>query len=670
MNHNLPRLLLVNSLLCATALAGPPPLEHSGRVPHAPPPAPPVIENRDGPGVPRPDGPHYGPQIWSIGQPSDEEQLYLEFINRARANPPQEGQRLAATTDPEVLSAYDFFNVDLALMQQQFNAIAAAPPLAMNAQLLIAARLHSGDMFTNQFQGHVSSTGKTLEQRVQAQGGSYSTLGENVYAYAESVWHGHAGFNVDWGPGPGGMQTPPGHRNSIHNANFREVGIGVVNGVNGSVGPQVVTEDFGTRQNAGPLVTGVVYFDFNGNNFYDLGEGIGGITVDLPGSAYHAVTPDSGGYAVPVSSNATYVVNFSGPNVAYSTTATVSSLRNVKVDYVPAYTPPVISGPNPAALNSPNVYTFTPVPGATGFDWRYAIRVPYTTVEGAESLAGVTITSAGGYAFQASDIKFAGSYSFHFAHPSNDSGPPDEVVTLNASFQPSASSQLTFYKRLGWASTTQVARAQVSTDNGATWTDVWTQAGNNNSTDQSFSQVTVPLNNYAGSTVRLRFVYDFAGGSYFPQVDAGVGLYLDNIAVSGATQQVDPVVASETSATSFAFVPNTLTNYVLSVRPRVNGRTLNWGPEFEVSVTQSLPAPVVHLLGAPTVTATQAQVDFEVTNYRSGITFELWRTSSLPGGWAVDPGATLTTLLPNSVFRLTTSTPGAQSWFYRVRASW
>src|SRR5689334_5297819 len=43
---------------------------------------------------------------YSIGQPTDEEQLYLEYLNRMRADPTAEGQRLATTTDPSVVSAY------------------------------------------------------------------------------------------------------------------------------------------------------------------------------------------------------------------------------------------------------------------------------------------------------------------------------------------------------------------------------------------------------------------------------------------------------------------------------------------------------------------------------------------------------------------------------------
>src|SRR5207244_1319974 len=132
-----------------------------------------------------PEGPSPGPKgpltLYSIGQPTDEEQLYLEYINRSRADPTAEGVRLANTTDPDVLAAYSFFSVNLALMQSELSTNSAVPPLAMNAQLLAAARLHSGDMFTNQYQGHTGTDGSTPGTRATAQGYSFSTLGENVY---------------------------------------------------------------------------------------------------------------------------------------------------------------------------------------------------------------------------------------------------------------------------------------------------------------------------------------------------------------------------------------------------------------------------------------------------------------------------------------------------------
>src|SRR5947207_6207556 len=147
--------------MCMTALhADGTPAIQPGPVPLAPPPAPPV-EHRVLP-TERPSPRPQGPTLYSIGDPTDEEQLYLEYINRSRANPPAEGVRLANTTDPDVVSAYNSFSVDLALMQSQFNAIAAAPPLAMNAQLLVAPRLHSGDMFAKQYQDHYETNGSTV----------------------------------------------------------------------------------------------------------------------------------------------------------------------------------------------------------------------------------------------------------------------------------------------------------------------------------------------------------------------------------------------------------------------------------------------------------------------------------------------------------------------------
>src|SRR5688500_13230880 len=83
--------------------------------PVAPPPAPPVLTSgalsNGSPAAP--SAPAGG--LYSIGNPTNEEQYYLELINRARANPPAEGIRLAFTTDQNVLSAYGSFGVNLVL---------------------------------------------------------------------------------------------------------------------------------------------------------------------------------------------------------------------------------------------------------------------------------------------------------------------------------------------------------------------------------------------------------------------------------------------------------------------------------------------------------------------------------------------------------------------------
>jgi hypothetical protein len=607
--------------------------------------------------------------LYSIGQPTDEEQLYLEYMNRSRANPPAEGARLATTTDPDVLSAYSYFGVDLALLQSQFNTILAAPPLAMNAQLLASARLHSGDMYTNNYQSHYQTNGGVVLSpwnRINNQGYYFSTAAENIFAYAKSVWHGHAGFNVDWGVGPGGMQTPPGHRENIADPGLREVGVGVRDGVNGSVGPQLVTQDFGTLQNATPLITGVAYYDFSGNGFYDLGEGIGGVTVSVSGSSFYAVTANSGGYAIPVTTNGNYTVTFSASGLTTTQrVAVVMSSSNVKVDFTPVYSPPVISGPNPAGLNQSNTYNFTPVGGATAYQCEQAPLANYTAIQGAENgLTNVTVVSSAGYSVIVSDVVASGSYAFHLAQPDA----AKQYLTLNAVLRPAANSQWTFAKRLSWASSNQVARAQISTNGGGTWQDVWTQAGTGGSGDAAFSRITNSLSPYAGQLLQVRFVYDFLGGTYFPQTSTGIALYLDDIAVSNAEQLLNASTNNLAAGNSFTFYPANTNSCLLLVRAQIGGRALPWGPALRVTV--ATPAPSLQLVSAPVLATNQVQLDFTVANYRAGMSFQLLQTSVASGPWSTNGTASFQTLIANSKFRATASTGGAAKMFYRVKASY
>jgi Cysteine-rich secretory protein family len=347
LNPRLNRIRFALVLLAGTTFA---------RAQMAPPPAPPITSGSSF-SIRTPEAP--ATQLYSIGDPTNEEQYYLELINRARANPTAEGLRLATTTDSNVLSAYSSFGVNLVLMQSQFALLPPAPPLSMNATLTTAARAHSQNMLQNNYQGHSGPDG-SLTTRLQnyTAGANGWSIGENVYAYSKSVWYGHAGFEVDWGGSvaSGGMQSPPGHRQNIHSTTFREVGIGVVlgsNGGSGGVGPQLVTQDFGMVGGLPPFVTGVVYRDLNSNGSYEPGEGVGGVTVTVSNTNSYAVTASSGGYSVPVAGSGSYAVTFSGGSVPTNQrSVSVSNGQNVKSDYVvtgsatPSPTPP----PGPTRL--------------------------------------------------------------------------------------------------------------------------------------------------------------------------------------------------------------------------------------------------------------------------------------------------------------------------------
>jgi uncharacterized protein YkwD len=628
------------ALICAltgfplTMVASLVPLE--GRAPEAPALLPPVELRSELHGRERPRQ-HEEGSLYSIGQPSGEEQLYLELMNRARADPVAEGERLRATTDPDVTSAYAAYHVDLDLMVAEFSALSPAPPLAMNAALMEAARRHSEDMLVNDFQGHDGSDGSTLAQRVTAQGYPWSVLGENVYSYARSVWHAHAGFNVDWGPGgAGGMQFGRGHRVNIHSANYREVGVGVVWGRNRTVGPQLVTQDFGTRQGATPLLTGVVFYDLNGNGFYDVGEGIGGVTVTVDGASFYAVSANSGGYAVPVPGDGTYTVRFNGSGLAQETQVVeVSGLRNVKLDHRPLYRPPEVTGPGTALHDAENVYRFSPVGAAVSHQVELSRVVPFTRIEGAEGgLDHVTLETSPGYEVVSTSVRAVGTRSFHLAHPAPAT---DQILMLKAVLVPSEASELHFQSRLGWASTGQVARVEVSIDDGREWGEIWSRFGTGTQGQTAFESVSVSLGAFVGETLRVRFVYDYVAGTYYAQTSDGVGWYLDEIGVSDSEELVDWVQIEVEEGDSFVFTPMALGEHALRVRAQMQGGDfLPWGPLAVVQVTEEMPSSI-RIAAAPEMDADRVTLRFWVES-GLGATFEVQEVEEIDGTWSVVEG--------------------------------
>jgi hypothetical protein len=286
----------------------------------------------------------------------------------------------------------------------------------------------------------------------------------------------------------------------------------------------------------------------------------------------------------------------------------------------------------------------------------------FTTVEGAENgLTNVTVVSSPGYSVQDSNVAASGTYSFHLAQPNG----ADQFLTLNPVFLLRTNSQLSFSKRLGSASTNQFAKAQISTNRGASWQDLWLQTGSGGVGESSFSGVTNSLSSYAGQTVQIRFEYEHPLGSYYSQTNVGFGFYVDDISISNAEELLSQVTGNVT-ATSFYFLPANSSDYLLAVRALLPGRTLNWGTPFRVSISSS--APIIQIVAQPVLSGTQIQMDFTVASYRSGMSFQLWKAPSPDGAWALDSSASIVTITPNSTFRATTQTGSASSAFYRVKA--
>ena len=605
---------------------------------------------------------------YSIGNPTDEEQLYLELINRSRSDPKAEAERYRSATEPDVVQDFKNFKVDLVKLASDFATISPAPPLSMNANLTAAARLHSQDMLANQFQGHTGSKGSTTGDRITTQGYVWSAYGENVFSNARSVGHGHAGFDVDWGgnASTGGVQDPPGHRTTIHNPLYREIGIGVVIGRNGKAGPQLVTQDFGSRHDLTPFVTGVAYYDLNRDGSYDIGEGIEGATALVDGARFYALSAASGGYSVPVPANGIYRVTFDLSGLPETKmTAVISAQENVKVDFTPAYQPPVVSGPDLAAVRQNTRYQFTSVGGAQSYQWKRSNRVPATEREGAENgTAKVIVAASASYEVIDRNVKASGEFSFHLAHPEK----ADQILTLQRLYSVTESSQLVFASRLGWAGTAQTAKAQVSADGGVSWLDVWTQVGTENRGQDSFSVQAISLRPFAGREVTVRFRYDFGSGSFLPDTDPSVGFYIDDIGVTDADELFDEIVGDVSSGAAFDFNAPSTGDYSLRVRARFASRTLPWGPPKLVAAQIGAAIqPSVRITSVERISGDRIQIDFECTD-AAPAGFDLQSADLIGGAWTPDSSATISPLGEAGRFRAIASAQSGVLQFYRVRS--
>ena len=270
--------------------------------------------------------------------PSGNEQEMLELVNRMRLNPAAELNYLLNSGDANVNSAINFFKVDKSVLASQWSKLIAVQPLAWSGSLLNAAYNHNQAMIAKDTQSHQLPGEADLGTRITNAGyTSASNWGENIYAYSKSVFHGHAGFAIDWGNTATGIQDGAGHRTNIMNSSYREVGISIVPETNSatSVGPLVITQDFGNRFSFGnSWLLGVAFQDRDVDGFYDSGEGIGGVNVAISGSSgtFSTTTMTAGGYQLQVP-NGNYTVTFSGGSLLKPITKTTTiGDTNVKVD--------------------------------------------------------------------------------------------------------------------------------------------------------------------------------------------------------------------------------------------------------------------------------------------------------------------------------------------------
>ncbi|MEM8597957.1 MAG: carboxypeptidase regulatory-like domain-containing protein, partial [Pseudomonadota bacterium] len=276
--------------------------------------------------------------------PTDVEQLHLEFINRARSDPDGELDFLIANpatgtgVQSNITSALSFFGVDMDLLYDQLDGVPSVPPLAWNTALAQSADAHSQAMIDADIQSHQVPGELGLGARITAAGYTgWQQVAENVFAYAQDPLHAHAAFYIDWGYGPGGIQSPAGHRLTMLNGLYREIGIGeLAVPASNDIGPNSHTQHFGIRPGTDAFLTGVVIDDGDGDQFYDIGEGLSGVSVTATGSAgtFSTTTWGSGGYSLELPPGS-YTVTFSGGELESTVERAVTMADvNVKIDAI------------------------------------------------------------------------------------------------------------------------------------------------------------------------------------------------------------------------------------------------------------------------------------------------------------------------------------------------
>ncbi|MEM9220373.1 MAG: CAP domain-containing protein [Cyanobacteria bacterium P01_F01_bin.150] len=285
-----------------------------------------------------------------MAQPTAQEQMMLELVNRARANPNGEASNLG-------------IDLNQGLSPNQISS-AAKQPLAFNFKLIDASRDHSDWMLDNDTFSHTGVNKSNPGDRMRSAGYAFTggwTWGENI------SWRGTTGtpdVTDSVMRQHDSLFKSPGHRTNILGDNFREIGIGVEIGEFNGYNAVMTTQKF-AKSGSSYFLTGVAFDDsVIDDDFYTVGEGLGGINVTATRTSdnqiFNTTTFGSGGYQLALGSG-TYDVTFSGGGLdeAVGNTITIDK-QNIKLDLAtdqlpaePTSAPQPPSNPAPQPPSNP-----------------------------------------------------------------------------------------------------------------------------------------------------------------------------------------------------------------------------------------------------------------------------------------------------------------------------
>ena len=240
-----------------------------------------------------------------------------------------------------------------------------------------------------------------------------------------------------------------------------------------------------------------------------------------------------------------------------------------------------VTGPVQPVFDQDNSYSVQPLPYATRYEWRRSQRAPLVFFDGAEGgSTNFVIEISPGYAPLLAGAGAGGSKAYHLAHPQP---PTMQTLTIKTWFTPATNGALLFKSRLGYSGNGQYARVQVSRDDGNSWADIYEQRGSGGAGETTFITRNLPLGQFHGHSLQLRFAYDFIGGNYFSQTNTNYGWLLDDVQLTNSSALLAPV-ASAMNGTNFYFHPLAMTNFLIEARGFMFEEFgLSWGPLLAVT---------------------------------------------------------------------------------------
>ena len=275
--------------------------------------------------------------------------------------------------------------------------------------------------------------------------------------------------------------------------------------------------------------------------------------------------------------------------------------------------PPAVTGPLAPQVGGNNQYTVGGQPAfASGFKFR-AVTSGTAGSYGAEGgLQGVIASVSSGYNPVDAGVAASGSASYHLVTPDGST----QTLTLPGEYSASnASATLQFASMLGYATPTQVAHVQISLNDGGTWSDLYTQAGNGGSGESSFTARSVSLAPYAGLVFEIRFTYTFAGNSsYYNETSDGVGWNFDTVSFTNVASAAPGTAQTVSTGSTVSYSPSAPGAAALQAASLLFGTyVISWGPVLNVVAATGGSSPVFTAQPVSQSIATGSTVVFSST---------------------------------------------------------